>query len=61
MAEWTEMFSKDPDLGIMEQGYMKLKSQSKKEQPGFYLSPLKRRQILISKHLLNLRNDRSPT
>ena len=28
MAEWTEMFSKDRDLGIMEQAYMKLKSQS---------------------------------
>ena len=28
MAEWSEMFSKDPDLGIMEQAYMKLKSQS---------------------------------
>ena len=28
MAEWTEMFSKDPDLGIMEQAYMKLKTQS---------------------------------
>ena len=28
MAEWTEMFAKDPDLGIMEQAYMKLKSQS---------------------------------
>jgi len=28
MEEWTEMFAKDPDLGIMEQAYMKLKSQS---------------------------------
>jgi hypothetical protein len=28
MAEWTEMFKRDPDLGIMEQAYMKLKSQS---------------------------------
>ena len=28
MAEWTEMFARDPDLGIMEQQYMKLKSQS---------------------------------
>ena len=28
MAEWSEMFSKDPDLGIMEQQYMRLKSQS---------------------------------
>ncbi|KAI4123113.1 MAG: hypothetical protein LQ341_007236, partial [Variospora aurantia] len=28
LAEWTDMFSKDPDLGIMEQAYMKLKSQS---------------------------------
>ncbi|MCJ1452306.1 ESCRT-0 subunit protein hse1 [Mycoblastus sanguinarius] len=28
MAEWSEMFSKDPDLGIMEQAYMKLKSQN---------------------------------
>lgn len=28
MAEWSEEFSKDPDLGIMDQAYMKLKSQS---------------------------------
>ena len=31
MAEWAEMFSRDPDLGIMEQAYMKLKNQSKKD------------------------------
>jgi len=31
MAEWAEMFAKEPDLGIMEQAYHKLKSQSKKE------------------------------
>ena len=30
MAEWSEMFSKDPDLGIMEQAYFKLKTQSKR-------------------------------
>jgi len=30
MEDWTEMFAKDPDLGIMEQAYMKLKSQSTK-------------------------------
>lgn len=29
LGEWTEMFSKDPDLGIMAQAYNKLKSQSK--------------------------------
>ena len=29
MSEWTEMFRKDPDLGIMEQAYTRLKSQSK--------------------------------
>lgn len=28
MGEWTEMFARDPDLGIMEQAYMKLRSQS---------------------------------
>lgn len=28
MAEWSEEFSKDPDLGIMDQAYMKLKAQS---------------------------------
>ncbi|OAL52463.1 hypothetical protein IQ07DRAFT_585637 [Pyrenochaeta sp. DS3sAY3a] len=28
MAEWTEMFSRDPDLGIMSGAYMKLKSQN---------------------------------
>ena len=29
MGEWVEEFSKDPDLGIMEQAYTRLKSQSK--------------------------------
>ena len=28
MQEWTEMFSSNPDFGIMEQAYMKLKTQS---------------------------------
>ncbi|PWW80798.1 hypothetical protein C7212DRAFT_355826 [Tuber magnatum] len=28
MAEWSEMFSKEPDLGIMDQAYNKLKSQN---------------------------------
>ncbi|EMD88616.1 hypothetical protein COCC4DRAFT_72035 [Bipolaris maydis ATCC 48331] len=28
MAEWTEMFSRDPDLGIMSSAYMRLKSQN---------------------------------
>ena len=32
MAEWSEEFSKDPDLGIMDQAYMKLKSQSMSKQ-----------------------------
>ena len=29
MEEWTEMFASNPDFGIMEQAYMKLKSTSK--------------------------------
>lgn len=29
MAEWSTMFARDPDLGIMEQGYSRLKSSSK--------------------------------
>lgn len=33
LGEWTEMFSKDPDLGIMGQAYNKLKSQSKSSEP----------------------------
>ena len=33
MAEWTEMFSKDPDLGVMEQAYSRLKSQSMALRP----------------------------
>ncbi|KAI9835900.1 MAG: ESCRT-0 subunit protein hse1 [Sarea resinae] len=33
MAEWTEMFAKDPDLGIMEQAYLKLKSQNPNLHP----------------------------
>jgi signal transducing adaptor molecule len=28
MAEWSEMFSSDPDLGIMQGAYQKLKAQS---------------------------------
>jgi hypothetical protein len=28
MEEWTEMFSSNPDFGIMEQAYMKLKTTS---------------------------------
>ncbi|KAL8759533.1 MAG: hypothetical protein Q9184_003579, partial [Pyrenodesmia sp. 2 TL-2023] len=33
LGEWSEMFSKDPDLGIMEQAYMKLKSQNPNLHP----------------------------
>jgi signal transducing adaptor molecule len=29
MSEWTDMFASNPDLGIMEGAYMKLKTQSK--------------------------------
>lgn len=29
MGEWSEMFSRDPDLGIMQGAYNKLKSQSR--------------------------------
>lgn len=34
MGEWTEMFRRDPDLGIMEHAYMKLKTQSKPSKQG---------------------------
>ncbi|WEW58176.1 ESCRT-0 subunit protein hse1 [Emydomyces testavorans] len=33
MEQWTEMFSSNSDLGIMEQAYMKLKSQNPNIQP----------------------------
>ncbi|KAL9101890.1 MAG: hypothetical protein Q9163_002911 [Psora crenata] len=33
MAEWAEMFSKDPDLGIMADAYNKLKSQNPNLHP----------------------------
>ena len=33
MAEWAEMFSKDPDLGIMGDQYQKLKSQNPNLHP----------------------------
>lgn len=33
MQEWTEMFSSNPDFGIMEQAYMKLKTTSKAMSP----------------------------
>jgi signal transducing adaptor molecule len=29
MQEWAQMFANNPDFGIMEQAYMKLKTQSK--------------------------------
>jgi signal transducing adaptor molecule len=31
MSEWSDMFSNDPDLGIMQGAYMKLKTQSRLE------------------------------
>jgi hypothetical protein len=39
MAEWTEMFASNPDLGIMEGAYMKLKTQSElaRVRDGSYL------------------------
>ncbi|KAF2472637.1 uncharacterized protein BDR25DRAFT_302749 [Lindgomyces ingoldianus] len=33
MAEWSEMFSSDPDLGIMQGAYMKLKTQNPNLRP----------------------------
>ncbi|KAJ4298941.1 ESCRT-0 subunit protein hse1 [Kalmusia sp. IMI 367209] len=33
MAEWSEMFAKDPDLGIMQGAYEKLKSQNPNLRP----------------------------
>ncbi|KAM5450743.1 ESCRT-0 subunit protein hse1 [Microsporum audouinii] len=33
IEQWTEMFSSNPDLGIMEQAYLKLKSQNPNLQP----------------------------
>ncbi|KAF2398665.1 hypothetical protein EJ06DRAFT_583330 [Trichodelitschia bisporula] len=33
MEEWAEMFSSDPDLGIMEQAYMRLKTQNPNLHP----------------------------
>ncbi|KAF2181088.1 hypothetical protein K469DRAFT_752944 [Zopfia rhizophila CBS 207.26] len=33
MAEWTEMFSSNPDLGIMQDAYMKLKTQNPNLRP----------------------------
>jgi len=29
MGEWSQMFRSNPDLGIMDQAYMKLKTQSR--------------------------------
>lgn len=33
MEDWTEMFRSDPDLGIMEQAFMRLKTQNPSLQP----------------------------
>jgi hypothetical protein len=40
MAEWAEMFSNDPDLGIMQGAYMKLKSQSEFAREHRYVTEL---------------------
>ena len=31
MEEWTQMFASNPDFGIMEQAYMKLKTTSMRQ------------------------------
>ncbi|KAL9066508.1 MAG: hypothetical protein Q9157_007116, partial [Trypethelium eluteriae] len=36
MEEWTEMFSSNADLGIMEQAYMRLKTQNRREDPNLH-------------------------
>jgi signal transducing adaptor molecule len=60
MAEWTEMFSRDPDLGIMEGAYMKLKTQSGSlESTSSYHA--NKRQTLTSEHPRNHKRLRSQT
>ena len=45
MEEWSTMFRSNPELGIMEQAYMKLKSQNPNIQPP--QAPVKKQQSLI--------------
>jgi signal transducing adaptor molecule len=62
MGEWTEMFSRDPDLGIMQGAYTKLKSQSMFNQDvGFGYIMLNRLQIQTSDRRRNRGRRRSPT
>lgn len=62
MAGWAEMFARDPDLGIMEQAYTKLKSQSTARRSDVIESEwLTGIQILIFIHLPNRPNARLPT
>lgn len=61
MAEWSEMFSSDPDLGIMQGAYQKLKAQSTLRhmwQRSTVDHTLRQPQIPIFELLRNHRNHR---
>jgi len=40
MGEWSQMFRSNPDLGIMDQAYMKLKTQSELLEAGMWIMML---------------------
>ncbi|CAF9907425.1 MAG: ESCRT-0 subunit protein hse1 [Heterodermia speciosa] len=48
MGEWAEMFSREPDFGIMEQAYMKLKTQNPNLHPPS--KPTKRQITDVDRH-----------
>jgi hypothetical protein len=61
MEEWTEMFSRDTDLGIMEQAYMRLKTQSMFSCQGYRIVNTNLTQTLIYILHRNHRRRSSPT
>lgn len=63
MGEWAEMFSREPDFGIMEQAYMKLKTQSTPVYEILHSYELRRshKQIPIYIRRQNLQNAKSQT
>jgi hypothetical protein len=61
IAEWTKMFSNNIELGIMEQAYMKLKSQSRLTIYTCEAATINEKQIRIYSLLKHLPRDKSRT
>jgi hypothetical protein len=61
IAEWAKMFSNNIELGIMEQAYMKLKSQSRLTMHAYEATMINETQIRIYNPLKHLPRDKSQT